>query len=377
MKRKNIVFFMSLLMAVLFIPTAQAQSSDSQKNNAPVHKDVKDGVAEHDDTKKTRDKILADHWNEKQKQYEVLEEKFKKPYKSFDGPPKYIYRGTDWIDDRATFYAPLQEECRYLPEFQSIFTEGTAGQYFKYTLKFGMKDIIRFHGHSCEALYYTAAICRLICDQLFPDGVIDRTILRGIGGKSPCIADSLIYVTGGRLQFGTLNIDPSLGHAIVLQRIDTGETWMGAWKDGVQSWNSTKIFGTPNKANPLPYKRWSNWKHEPDTPEEQLKECKIKWEYQNPELLQRLRDLKDNLKYLPKGQKATIDPNKIRDEFCWLQYKHLREVFSHPLEESFQIKRVPDYKWEYPHNEQIWIPRLDQKAKWAEFMTHPDKEIPK
>ncbi len=377
MNRKNIVFFMSLLMVILLVSTLQAQSSDSQKEDTPVYKAVKNGVAEQDDTKRIRDKILADHWSEKQQQYEVLEKKFKEPYKGFDAPPKYIYRGTDWIDNRATFYAPLQEECRYLPEFQSIFTEGTAGQYFKYTLKFGMKDIIRFHGHSCEALYYTAAICRLICDQLFPDGVVDRTILRGIGGKSPCIADSLIYVTGGRLQFGTLNIDPSLGHAIVLQRIDTGETWMGAWKDGVQSWNSTNIFGTPNKANPLPHKRWSNWKHEPDTPEEQLKECKIKWDYQNPELLQRLRDLKDNLKYLPKGQKATIDPNKIRDEFCWLQYRHLREVFSHPLEESFQIKRVPGYKWEYPHNEQIWIPRLDQKAKWAEFMDHPDQAIPK
>ena len=373
MKRRNIVFFMSLLMVILLASTLQAQVSDKQKDNASAYIDAKDGVTGQNDTKKFKDEILADHWREKQKQYEILEKKFKKPYKSFDAPPKYIYRGTDWIDDKATFYAPLQGECKYLPEFQSIFTEGTAGQYFKYTLKFGMKDIIRFHGHSCEALYYTAAICRLICDKLFPNGVVDRTILRGIGGKSPCIADSLIYITGGRLQFGTLNIDPSLGHAIVLQRIDTGETWMGAWKDGVQSWNSTKIFGTPNKANPLPYKRWSAWKHESDTPDEQLKECKINWEYQKPELLQRLRDLKDNLKYLPKGQKATIDPNKIRDEFAWLQYRHLREVFSHPLEESFQIKRIPDYKWEYPHSEQIWIPRLDQKAKWAEFMSHPDK----
>ncbi len=377
MKKKNIVFFISLMMAILCLSTFQAKASDNQQDKASLSKDTQKGSGDPGYTEELKDKILADYWKERQEQYEVLEEKFKKPYKSFDAPPKYIYRGTDWIDKKATFYAPLQEECGYLPEFQSIFTEGTAGQYFKYTLKFGMKDIIRFHGHSCEALYYTAAICRLICDQLFPNGVVDRTILRGIGGKSPCIADSLIYITGGRLQFGTLNIDGSLGHAVVLQRIDTGETWIGAWKDGVQSWNATKIFGSPNKANPLPYKRWSAWKHEPDTPDGQLKDCKIKWEYQKPELLQRLRDLKDNLKYLPKGQKPTIDPNEIREEFSWLQYRHLREVFSHPLEESFQIKRVPNYKWEYPHNEQIWVPRLDQKAKWAEFMDHPDKTTSK
>lgn len=129
--------------------------------------------------------IIKKYWQKKQKLHEAKEEKLRKVYKAFDAPPKYIYRGTDWTDDKATFYAPLQEECEYLPEFQSIFTEGTAGQYFKYTLKFGMKDIIRFHGHSCEALYYTAAICRLICDKLFPNKVVDRTLLRGIGGKSP------------------------------------------------------------------------------------------------------------------------------------------------------------------------------------------------
>jgi hypothetical protein len=74
---------------------------------------------------------------------------------------------------------------KVIPEFQSIFTSGTAGQYFKHTLSFGMKDIIRFHGHSCEALYYTAAISRLICDKLFSNGVVDRTLLRGRGGESP------------------------------------------------------------------------------------------------------------------------------------------------------------------------------------------------
>jgi hypothetical protein len=180
-------------------------------------------------------------------------------------------------------------------------------------------------------------------------------------------------VTGGRLHYGTLAIDVSLGHAVVLQRIDTQETWMGVWKDGVQSWNAIKIFGTPNKANPVPKKRWSAWKHEPDTPPEILKDYKIKWEYRKPEYRQRLRDIKDNLKYLPKGQKPTITPKKVREEFSWLQYRHLREVFQHPLEESFQLKRVPGFKWEYPHCEPIWVPRLDQKAKWAEFLPHPEK----
>ena len=61
----------------------------------------------------------------------------------------------------------------------------------------------------------------------------------------------------------------------------------------------------------------------------------------------------------------------MREEFNWLQYRHLREVFKHPLAESFQIKRVSNYKWEYPHVEMLEVPRLDQKAKYAPFMPHP------
>jgi hypothetical protein len=133
----------------------------------------------------SEDEIVNRYWQKKQKEHEADEAAVRKRYKAFGPPQKFIYRGTDWSDDKATFYAPLQEECSYLPEFQSIFTEGTAGQYFKYTLKFGMKDIVRFHGHSCEALYYTPAILRLIIDKMFPDGVVDRTLLRGIAGQSP------------------------------------------------------------------------------------------------------------------------------------------------------------------------------------------------
>ncbi len=135
--------------------------------------------------KENEGKAISRYWQKKQEAYELKEKKLREHHKAFDAPPKHIYRGTDWSDDKATFYAPLMEECPYLPEFQSIFTEGTAGQYFNYTLKFGMKDLIRFHGHSCEALYYTPAIYRLIIDKLFPDGVVDRTLLRGMGGKSP------------------------------------------------------------------------------------------------------------------------------------------------------------------------------------------------
>lgn len=313
---------------------------------------------------------VAEFWEQRQKSLEALEAKHKQPWGAFDAPPRFVFSGTDAMDRTAAFYAPLQD-CKYLPEFHSIFTDGSDGRYFRYTMSFGMKDIIRFHGHSCEHLYYTAAICRLICDKLFGEGVVDRSLLRGVCGSAPCGVDSLCYITGGRLHYGTLRIEPKMGHAVLVQRIDTGETWIGAYKDGVNSWNPVTVFGRPNNENPAPHKRWSGWEGEPDTPEDQLAHCKIKWRYERPEVLQRLRDLKDNLKVRAEGEKPQVDPHEVRDEFTWLQNAHLKQVFSHPLEESFQIKRVSNFRWEYPHVEPMWVPRMDQRAKWSPCPPRP------
>lgn len=313
-------------------------------------------------------------WKQQQAKHEAAEAEQKAAWKAFDGPPRFIHTDVDTMDKTPAFYAPIQG-CKYLPEFQSIFTDGADGRYFTYAMTFGMKDIIRYHGHSCEHLYYTAAICRLLCNQLFTNGVVDRTLLRGMCGNTPCGVDSLSYITGGRLRYGTLRIEPELGHAIVLQRIDTGETWMGAWKDGVNSFNPVSVSGKPNQANPSPHKRWSAWKVEPETPESRLADCKIKWEYEQPEKLKRLRDVKDYAKYPAEAEKAKVDPAKMLEELESLREYHLRQVFNHPLAESFQIKRVPDFKWEYPHVEPLWVPRPDQRNKWAAHELHPEKEV--
>ncbi len=56
----------------------------------------------------SEDDAIDRYWQKKQKEYEAKEKKLRKAYDAFGPPPKYIYRGTDWADDKATFYAPLQ-----------------------------------------------------------------------------------------------------------------------------------------------------------------------------------------------------------------------------------------------------------------------------
>ena len=320
-----------------------------------------------------RDLPVSEFWKQQQAKHEAAEAVQKGAWKAFDAPPRFVRTGVDSTDRTPAFYAQFQD-CKHLPEFQSIFTDGADGRYYTQAMVFGMKDIVRFHGHSCEQLYYASAICKLICNKLFPNGVVDRTLLRGVCGKQPCAIDAVAYITGGRLQYGTLRIEPDLGHAIVLQRIDTGEAWMGAWKDGVNSYNAVSVSGAPNLENPQPIKRWSPWKGEPDTPEGQLADCRIKWEYDRPERRKRLCDVKDYVKYPAEAEKAGVDPAKVQEELESLRDQHLRQVFNRPLEESFQIKRVPGFKWEYPHVEPLWVPRTDQRAKWAAFEQHPPKE---
>jgi hypothetical protein len=63
--------------------------------------------------------------------------------------------------------------------------------------------------------------------------------------------------------------------------------------------------------------------------------------------------------------------NEVREEFEWLQYRNMREVFPYPLAEWFQFKRVRNYRWQFPHCEPLWVPRFDQQSKWMLFTSHP------
>ena len=41
---------------------------------------------------------------------------------------------------------------------------------------------------------------RVAYDILFPDGIVDRSVLRGITGHSPCWTDCVAFLTGARTQ---------------------------------------------------------------------------------------------------------------------------------------------------------------------------------
>jgi hypothetical protein len=82
-----------------------------------------------------RDVSISEFWTRQQVKHEAEEAAQKTAWKAFDSPPKFVKTGVDTMDRSPAFYASLQD-CKYLPEFQSIFTEGADGRYFTQAMAF-------------------------------------------------------------------------------------------------------------------------------------------------------------------------------------------------------------------------------------------------
>ncbi|WP_419778488.1 FmdE family protein [Maridesulfovibrio sp.] len=222
----------------------------------------------------------------------------------------FIETGVTQPDRTPTWYAPMIAKP-YAPEFEILATRGTQGRYYPYTYAVNMKDIIQFHGHDCEGLSHCAACCKLAFDVLFPDGIIDRSVLGGITGKSPCWSDCTAFLTGARVQYGNLSFfkEKKYGHVIILYRQDTGQAVMATWKKGINN--------IPGEPPVLP--------------------GVIEWQTKvdNKEVLALKKVVKDA------GGKPT--PYQV-DLMRYLQFTHINDVFSHPLEDSYQIKVLENFK---------------------------------
>ena len=224
----------------------------------------------------------------------------------------FIETGVDQPDRIPTWYAP-QVAKPYTPVFEILATRGTQGRYYPYTYAVTVKDLAKMHGHDCEGLTHAANCCYVAFKILFPDGIIDRSVLWGISGNSPCWSDITACLTGARMQYGNLGFfkDKRYGHCIILYREDTGQAVLVTWKKGINNipWETVML---PEKIE---------WKTRVD--------------------MEEVKALKNVVKKA--GGKPT--PYQV-DLMRYYQYLHINDVLSHPLEESYQTKILTDFKWE-------------------------------
>lgn len=227
------------------------------------------------------------------------------------GIDTFIETGVDQPDKVPTWYAPMVAKP-YAPVFEILATRGTQGRYYPYTYAVTMKDIVKFHGHDCEGLSHAAACAKVAFNILFPDGIIDRSVLRGISGTSPCWSDAIAFLTGARIQYGNLGFfkDKKYGHAIILYREDTGVAVLATWKKGINN--------IPDEPVVLP--------------------GSITWIPQvNQEEVM-------NLKEVVKKAAGKQTPYQV-DLMRHYQWKYVNDVFSRPLEDSYQAQTIQSFKW--------------------------------
>jgi formylmethanofuran dehydrogenase subunit E len=224
----------------------------------------------------------------------------------------FIETGVTQPDLTPTWFAPMVGRP-YTPVFEILATRGTQGRYYPYTYAVTIKDIVKFHGHDCEGLSHAACCCKVAFDILFPDGIIDRSVLWGITGKSPCWTDCVAFLTGARIQYGNLGYfkDKRYGHAIILYREDTEEAVMATWKKGINNIPGEPVM-LPGEIN------WS-----PKTDMEAVLE----------------------LKSVVKKAGGNPTPYQV-DQMRYFQWRHINDIQSRPLSESYQAKRLENFKWE-------------------------------
>lgn len=111
------------------------------------------------------------------------------------------------------------------------------------TKSISIEDVVKLHGHLCDGLVFSYLQITTALQKLFPDGVIDRTDLRGACKNSPCMVDTLAYLTGARINFKTLRIDSTLGASHIIQKISTGEAYRVQLADGIFPKNLAKLEG--------------------------------------------------------------------------------------------------------------------------------------
>ena len=227
------------------------------------------------------------------------------------GVNSFIETGVTQPDRVPTWYAPMVAQP-YAPVFEILATQGTRGRYHRYTYAVTIKDMVKWHGHDCEGLSHAACCCKVAFKILFPDGIIDRSVLRAISGTGPCWTDGVAFLTGARLQYGNLGFfkDKRYNHAVIVRREDTKVAVLATWKKGINT--------IPGEPVMLPGA--ITWKPKVNNVE--------------------VQELKMSVKRVGKPTPYQVD--RMRH----LQWVHVNDILSHPLEESYQAQVIKDFKWE-------------------------------
>lgn len=137
------------------------------------------------------------------------------------------------LQQEEDFYPAWAAHARYLQPLKVLDTDSALGRRNLYPKQITLKDMARMHGHLCDGLVTAWVELGAALQVLFPDGVVDRTDLRTISKNGPCWADAAAWMTGARINQGTLMLDNSVGDGFIVQRISTGNAIRVSLRKGI------------------------------------------------------------------------------------------------------------------------------------------------
>ena len=121
------------------------------------------------------------------------------------------------------FYPEWAAQARYLQTLSVMDTDSALGRRNLHPKTITLKDMARMHGHFCDGLVTSWVQLSVALHVLFPNGVVDRTDVRVVSRNCPCCVDAGAWMTGARINQGTLMLDNSVGVGFIVQRISTGQ----------------------------------------------------------------------------------------------------------------------------------------------------------
>ncbi len=125
-------------------------------------------------------------------------------------------------DQKEGFYPGWAAQARFLQPLQVMDTDSALGRRNLHPKQITLKDMARMHGHLCDGLVTAWVELSEALRALFPNGVVDRTDVRVVSKNAPCWSDAGAWMTGARVNQGTLMLDNAVGDGFIVQRISTG-----------------------------------------------------------------------------------------------------------------------------------------------------------
>ena len=139
-------------------------------------------------------------------------------------------------------------EAIFITVNDTDFSKGRLGLQHQITLN----DLEKFHGHLCDGLVVGFLGIKEGLQQLYPNGIVDRTNTRIVSKSSPCLTDVAVYIAGGRYQFNSFYVSNEIENGFyIIQRKDNGKAVVVKMNEGVKP-SAINVLGAKAVKGALP-----------------------------------------------------------------------------------------------------------------------------